>query len=334
MASGLSPRGLSKLRVAITPSLVSRTAYRSFSSPILVSPTRLVGESFLSGTPPPPTPSPWLWKCHKCHRKYRLDVTRRCLRDGHYFCHGPLPRNSFEYAVWQAYQSGCTNTNWPGCTIRFDEAGWKSWGEWRRKEIQLREMATGRPQHMAGRSTHDCWHDCDSPSDCLRTAHEKRTVGARTGCGVEASCEMDVSPDSPPDSDSDSADSSDSSCSSSSTEDYEDYEELDDTSPTITQETLFDTISLELEDWPQPPRSHPTHSIARKALPNAIPKMPDLDVDEAELNWYRCLARFVEDGDSQSTKDNEADTWNWTVGGLESLQQQGMGLAGEMLNGV
>ncbi|RDL33920.1 uncharacterized protein BP5553_08288 [Venustampulla echinocandica] len=121
----------------------------------------------------PSIPLGWIWRCHLCRTVYPFSVTRRCLRDGHYYCS-------------------------TGCQSRFDYGGWNQYNIWRR-EMKLRRRANiglsmESDQCLLGRWNYenspsdpllkdsgnaidvdglnplweerDCWVDCNFPSEC------------------------------------------------------------------------------------------------------------------------------------------------------------------------
>lgn len=70
----------------------------------------------------PPSPCPWLWRCHQCHIVYRLATTRRCLECDHEFC-VTVPDSS----------PGSKKRKRGGpCKAEFDYIGWAEHGAWRR----------------------------------------------------------------------------------------------------------------------------------------------------------------------------------------------------------
>ncbi|KAI1187781.1 hypothetical protein F5B17DRAFT_398322 [Nemania serpens] len=89
---------------------------------------------------PPRTPRAWVWQCHRCLTVYRLGCTRRCL--------------------------DCSHTYY---------IGWEQWGSWRRKvlgfEAAGRCDAKARDRAFLAKK-HDCWIDCDSPSECCHRRFE------------------------------------------------------------------------------------------------------------------------------------------------------------------
>ena len=88
---------------------------------------------------------PWIWSCHKCHTRYPLGATRRCLLDGHYFCGGttvdPISGKVKKHRA---------------CVSEFDYTGWEDFGKWK--------GATNRRsvRHIAKH----CQDECDFPSCC------------------------------------------------------------------------------------------------------------------------------------------------------------------------
>ena len=94
---------------------------------------------------PPLIPMPWIWSCHKCHTRYLLGATRRCLNDGHYFCGGvTVERFTGRVKKHRA------------CVSEFDYTGWEEFSEWKR--------ATSGPIPRLG-SGH-CEDECKFPSSC------------------------------------------------------------------------------------------------------------------------------------------------------------------------
>ncbi|KAI0804881.1 hypothetical protein GGR55DRAFT_304319 [Xylaria sp. FL0064] len=122
--------------------------------------------------PPPRTPRAWVWQCHRCQSVYRLGCTRRCLDCSHTYCisnphkqepYAPNPKKQ------RRRQSGGL------CGAEFDYVGWEQWGSWRRK-VNGHEAA-GRCEPEARdkaflKKRHNCWIDCDSPSECCHHRYE------------------------------------------------------------------------------------------------------------------------------------------------------------------
>ena len=97
----------------------------------------------------PPT-MPWIWSCHKCHTRYALGTTRRCLHDGHYFCGGTTVDKI----------SGKTKRH-RACASEFDYVGWEHFNNWKREE-----------KHMQNPNLKHCETQCDFPSAChWKTRH-------------------------------------------------------------------------------------------------------------------------------------------------------------------
>lgn len=116
---------------------------------------------------------PWIWSCHKCHTRYPLGATRRCLNDGHYFCGGTtVDKISGKVKKHRA------------CVSEFDYSGWENFGRWKR--------ATSGQVVRSG-SKH-CEDECDFPSSCH---WKKQHAVQETGAGfLDPSCldkELDIS---------------------------------------------------------------------------------------------------------------------------------------------
>ena len=110
----------------------------------------------ISGTSPssikivePPT-MPWIWSCHKCHTRYALGTTRRCLHDGHYFCGGTTVDRV----------TGKTKRH-RACASEFDYIGWENFNNWKREQ-----------KHPQNPNLKHCENQCDFPSAChWKTRH-------------------------------------------------------------------------------------------------------------------------------------------------------------------
>ncbi|KAK0515073.1 hypothetical protein JMJ35_002452 [Cladonia borealis] len=97
----------------------------------------------------PPT-MPWLWSCHKCHTRYALGATRRCLHDGHYFCGGTTVDKKI----------GKTRRH-RACASEFDYIGWEHFNNWKRESKNLQNP-----------NLKHCETQCDFPSAChWKTRH-------------------------------------------------------------------------------------------------------------------------------------------------------------------
>ena len=88
---------------------------------------------------------PWIWSCHKCHTRYLLGATRRCLNDGHYFC-GGITVDKF---------TGRAKKH-RACVSEFDYIGWEEFSEWKR-------ATTGQISRLGSRH---CEDECNFPSSC------------------------------------------------------------------------------------------------------------------------------------------------------------------------
>lgn len=94
---------------------------------------------------PPSIPLPWIWSCHKCHTRYLLGATRRCLNDGHYFCGGTtVDKISGKVKKHRA------------CVSEFDYSGWDYFGRWKR-------ATTGSVVRPGSKH---CEDECNFPSSC------------------------------------------------------------------------------------------------------------------------------------------------------------------------
>ncbi|EUC49835.1 hypothetical protein COCMIDRAFT_83550 [Bipolaris oryzae ATCC 44560] len=114
----------------------------------------------------PPTPLPWTWTCHQCHCSYRLNVTRRCLQDGHYYCSGTTTVKAWRQSTYvrRARKQGA-------CNSEFDYSGWKNWSRWRRDGPRNKDAAStaspaGKEDGDVATKEKDCWNTCDYPSEC------------------------------------------------------------------------------------------------------------------------------------------------------------------------
>ncbi|PVH80847.1 hypothetical protein DL98DRAFT_571480 [Cadophora sp. DSE1049] len=139
--------------------------------------TLIPSSSYLTPAPiataaTPPTPYPWIWKCHLCNSIYRLGVTRRCLEDGHSFCAvvgppaspiSPPPSssssgeekggsNGAKQALKKAKAKAKRKRDRKraatrGCRAEFDYGGWSAYNAWRREVWSLQvelEVERGR----------------------------------------------------------------------------------------------------------------------------------------------------------------------------------------------
>lgn len=115
---------------------------------------------------------PWIWSCHRCHTRYLLGATRRCLNDGHYFCGGTtVDKVSGKVKKHKA------------CISEFDYVGWEDFGRWKRGR-------TGQIVRL-GSSKH-CEDECDFPSSCHWK--EQHAVQETRSGFIDPSC-LDKKPD-------------------------------------------------------------------------------------------------------------------------------------------
>ena len=144
----LKPSGLRRLSGPNSPA--SPTSPRTPSClpndpNLLVKPTNGYNLGHLIAIEPPSMPMPWIWSCHRCHTRYFLGTTRRCLQDGHYFCGGTT--------VDQI--SGKVKKH-KACVSEFDYTGWEDFGRW--KKTITRQIAKFGAKH--------CEDECNFPSSC------------------------------------------------------------------------------------------------------------------------------------------------------------------------
>lgn len=123
-----------------TPSLTSPFDYTKFFA---TSPSETTDERSL--LPPPDNPLPWIWQCHLCRNRYPLNVTRRCLYDGHYYCSGETDRPNL-----RKKKKGLA------CSSEFDYDGWEDFVNWRQHVLK----AVDNPRVLAGCEA------CAFPSQC------------------------------------------------------------------------------------------------------------------------------------------------------------------------
>ncbi|KAI1173003.1 hypothetical protein F4777DRAFT_601125 [Nemania sp. FL0916] len=149
--------------------------------------------------PPPRTPRAWVWQCHRCLNVYRLGCTRRCLDCSHTYCVGNATSS-------KQTTRGKKRRRTQGaiCGAEFDYIGWEQWGSWRRKV--LGHEAAGRCDPAARdraflRRRHDCWIDCDSPSECCHRRFELAAEllrDLRDGALVAPAAPVDSEPEPEP----------------------------------------------------------------------------------------------------------------------------------------
>ncbi|KAG5300060.1 hypothetical protein I7I50_06340 [Histoplasma capsulatum G186AR] len=99
----------------------------------------------------PPTPDPWMWKCHKCLKKYKFEATTRCLDDGHYFCQTPNSKRN-------RLRDDMKQKDYRICKSIFDSTGWEKFKAWQKKV----RLAHGKE----GEWESGCMNDCKRPYYC------------------------------------------------------------------------------------------------------------------------------------------------------------------------
>ena len=114
---------------------------------------------------------PWIWSCHKCHTRYLLGATRRCLLDGHYFC-GGATIDKFTGKVKKH----------KACVSEFDYTGWDDFSKWKR-------AATGQSPRLGSRH---CEDECIFPSSCH---WNEEHAAQKTGTVYHDDCCLDEDPD-------------------------------------------------------------------------------------------------------------------------------------------
>ncbi|KAI0876505.1 hypothetical protein GGS24DRAFT_220906 [Hypoxylon argillaceum] len=162
------------------PTPATRTAGTSSTSPTPMSPpARLHLRNILPASPdeppimppPPREPRAWVWQCHRCLNVYRLGCTRRCLDCSHEYCvSGPKTSVSSSSRGKKRRRAAAGL-----CGAEFDYVGWEQWGSWRRKVLGYEAAGRCDPVERDRaflRRRHDCWIDCDSPSECCHRRFE------------------------------------------------------------------------------------------------------------------------------------------------------------------
>ncbi|PON22945.1 hypothetical protein TGAM01_v208200 [Trichoderma gamsii] len=109
-----------------------------------------------------------IWTCHKCHRRYALGSTQRCIDCGHRICYSE--RNTVQYP----------------CSVQFDFDGWRAIYNARRSgllqqssafeeepviaadEEASRQQKSERLEKMLN-GTYSCFTDCSRPNECFAT---------------------------------------------------------------------------------------------------------------------------------------------------------------------
>ncbi|KAF8544675.1 hypothetical protein BDD12DRAFT_434579 [Trichophaea hybrida] len=62
--------------------------------------------------PPPRSPDPWVWSCHRCLSSYCISAAlNRCLSCSHRFCRKCISEYDYDgYDEWKAYWADSANT--------------------------------------------------------------------------------------------------------------------------------------------------------------------------------------------------------------------------------
>ncbi|RYP53403.1 hypothetical protein DL768_001648 [Monosporascus sp. mg162] len=119
--------------------------------------------------PPPPNPRPWVWQCHGCLTIWRLASTQRCLVCSHEYC------TTATRPTGRGRGKKRRRGNGAYCRAEFDYQGWEEWGAWRRKVLGRKTAQRSRDRAFLDRE-HDCWLDCDYPSQCHHERARLATV--------------------------------------------------------------------------------------------------------------------------------------------------------------
>ncbi|KAI1431969.1 hypothetical protein GGR50DRAFT_30497 [Xylaria sp. CBS 124048] len=163
----------------------SRTSSTT-TSPPLSPPARLHLRNFLPSSPikrafmtppspplppPPSVPKAWVWQCHLCQTIYPLGCTRRCLECDHTYCASGNPQGK----TGPRSSKKRRRPHGGQCAAMFDYTGWEEYGGWRRKALGWESSGRCDPQARDlafAKGTHNCWLDCDSPSQCNQRRYD------------------------------------------------------------------------------------------------------------------------------------------------------------------
>ncbi|RYC62445.1 hypothetical protein CHU98_g3764 [Xylaria longipes] len=182
------------------PTPPTSTPRRASTAPPVPPPARLHLRNILPASPeeppimppPPRTPRAWVWQCHQCHSVYRLGCTRRCLDCSHTYCvvNSKQQSSSNRGKKRRRQQSAL-------CGAEFDYIGWEQWGSWKRKVLGYE--STGRCDTPARdraflAKRHNCWIDCDSPSECGHRRYELAAEMLRNRMFVPDEPEVETQP--------------------------------------------------------------------------------------------------------------------------------------------
>lgn len=155
------------LSLRTPPSPAFSAAYPSPASPFSLPTPSTACSSPARPSSPPPTPTDWHWRCHRCGHAYRLSCTARCLDCGHRFCGTRAPGRP-------------SSRRRPGtCAVFFDLDGWEAWGLWRRAaDFPGRQDYDARAA-LFDDGVHDCVRHCDFPGQCRQMAAMRRRARQR-----------------------------------------------------------------------------------------------------------------------------------------------------------
>lgn len=148
----LQPSGLRVLSGPVSPASPLSPLRSQLHFPLLPSaramPSSSTFGSISTAVAASPETMPWIWSCHKCHARYPLGATRRCLHDGHFFCGG----TTVDKVTRKVKRHRA-------CASEFDYLGWEDFGNWKRHQAEHRPM---------DKSHKNCEHQCDFPSACRK----------------------------------------------------------------------------------------------------------------------------------------------------------------------
>ncbi|QSS66237.1 hypothetical protein I7I51_07094 [Histoplasma capsulatum] len=85
----------------------------------------------------PPTPDPWMWKCHKCLKKYKFEATTRCLDGVHYFC-------KTSNSIINKLRGDTRQEGSRACKSIFDSTGWKKFKAWQKQKFEPAQNEQGQ----------------------------------------------------------------------------------------------------------------------------------------------------------------------------------------------
>lgn len=94
-------------------------------------------------------------------------MTRRCLDDGHYLCSGQPQTSALTRRGQVKSRKSRKSRRGQSCASEFDYAGWQAYGDWRRREIALRQPLSFKSEGRSNVGMHkNCSNDCNYPSEC------------------------------------------------------------------------------------------------------------------------------------------------------------------------